>query len=503
MTAYRILTRNGVADPDQASVKGFAADLAKPGAKLLLHLHGGLIDEKTGISIADRLAGPKPDGWELGEEWTQAYFVWRTGALQSIADDWQSLATQDRLYQAILRRLLSFAAARKLAIPTGDGRGAAPTRAVDDVELLRRIRGEFEPDRPVIAAEGALDASAGPGARAAALGPQDDGALALEFQDELTRDLLFQSAVADVDSVVNAQAEGRAPVAPGDAARGEASLARLNGSVRTEILANAPDGTAARRGPVSVAAFILKHAGMIAYRCFRRFRKHRDHGLHATVVEELCRELYGDLVGAAVWGLMVKHAADHFGPGGYGRDLVALIAACAPEKVVVTAHSAGSIWASHLLLAMQAAGLDTKVELFLLAPAVRQDLFADTIDKAGGLIGRCRMLAMRDELERRDAVLGHDKTFIYPSSLLYLVSGLFEVAASDAYPDAPILGMQRFASPPWMNSDELRHAQRVAAFFQEPDKGIFYAQQDGVTMSDTHGGFDDDHATLATLLSLF
>jgi hypothetical protein len=499
MAAYKILTRNGVADAGQASVTGLAADLAKPGAKLLLHLHGGLIDEETGLSIADRLIGPPPDGLGLKPEWTQAYVIWRTGAFQSIAEDWEALATKDRLYQAILRRLLSFAA-RKLALPI-DGRGGAPGPVVDDTELLRRIRGEIRPDEPVITATDALDAPAG--ARAATLGPQDDGELALEFQDELTSDLLFQSAVADVDAVVNLQAEGRGPVSDGVAANGAASLARLDEGVRTEILANAPDGTTGRRGPVSVAAFILKHAGRIAYRCFQRIRKHRDHGLHATVVEELCRELYGDLVGAAVWGQMVKHAGDHFGPNGWGNDLVALIKARAPEKIVVTAHSAGSIWAARLLLALQAAGVQATVELFLLAPAVRQDLFAQALSTAGGLIGRCRMLTMRDDLERRDGVLGHDKRFIYPSSLLYLVSGLFEETGSSAYPDAPILGMQRFAAPTWLTPDETKSAQRVATFFQQPDKGILYAQQEGVTMSDTHGDFDDDHATLATVLSLF
>lgn len=503
MAVYRVLTRNGVADAGQEKLlSDLAAELAKPDAKLLLHLHGGLVPEKGGLATADRLSGKVPDGWALGPDWTQVYVVWRTGAFESIASDWETLVRDDRLYQAILRRLLSFAA-RKLALPLVDARGAAAAPIPDDEEILRRIRGDVEPEAPFTTFGGVLAPDAPPGTRAAALGPQSDGALAIEFQGELPGDLLFQKAVGDIDAVVNARADGRTALAPADAARGAASFARLDAGIKAELMENAPDGSPGRRGPVSVAAFILKHATQIAFRTFKRFRSRRDHGLHATVVEELCRELYGDIVGAGVWGLMTKHAADHFGGGGYGGSLVDLLAAHPPSKIVVTAHSAGSIWASHMLMAMRDAGVQAPVELFLLAPAVRQSLFAQAISHAGAQVGRCRMLTMGDDLERADAVLGHDKGFIYPSSLLYLVSGLFENSGSEAYVDAPILGMARFASPSWLTPEELKDAQAIAAFFQQPDKGILHAPQAGVTMADSHGDFDSEHATLATVLSLF
>lgn len=503
MAVYRVLTRNGVADEGQETLLSqLAAELAKPDAKLLLHLHGGLVPEKGGLETADRLSGSVPDGWALGSDWTQLYIVWRTGALESIASDWETLVRDDRLYQAILRRLLAFAA-RKLAIPLVDARGEAAAPVPSEEEILRRIVGDIEPDGPFTTFDGVLAPGAPAGTRAAALGPQSDGALAIEFQDELPGDLLFQKAVGDIDALVNARADGRIALAPADAARGAASFARLDPGIKAELMANAPDGTPGRRGPVSVAAFLLKHATQIAFRTFKRFRSHRDHGLHATIVEELCRELYGDIVGAGVWGLMTKHAADHFGAHGYGGALVKLLAAHQPVKIVVTAHSAGSIWASHLLMALQRAGAQTPVELFLLAPAVRQSLFAEAISQAGAQVGRCRMLTMGDELERKDAVLGHDKAFIYPSSLLYLVSGLFENSGAGPYADAPILGMARFGSPPWLTPEELKDAQAVAAFFQQPDKGILHAPQAGVTMADSHGDFDSEHATLATVLSLF
>ena len=46
---------------------------------------------------------------------------------------------------------------------------------------------------------------------------------------------------------------------------------------------------------------------------------------------------------------------------------------------------------------------------------------------------------MDDKLEREDAVLGHDKGYIYPSSLLYMVSGMFEELDFAVFADAPWL----------------------------------------------------------------
>jgi hypothetical protein len=119
------------------------------------------------------------------------------------------------------------------------------------------------------------------------------------------------------------------------------------------------------------------------------------------------------------------------------------------------------------------------------------------------MIERCRMITMTDELERRDAVLGHDKGYIYPSSLLYVVSGMFEEQKAKAYPDAPILGMQRYSGLSGLNGDEQDAAKRIAAFFQRGDHGIVSSPTPGVSMADSHGGFHDEPLTLATARALF
>ncbi|ATL98525.1 hypothetical protein CK910_08555 [Aeromonas sp. CA23] len=339
------------------------------------------------------------------------------------------------------------------------------------------------------------------GERATIFGGQSDGDFAIEFKDELRADADFQNVTSDIDEAVNVPSGARVASAGANQPAGERMLDRLNESIKRE-LEPPPIVAGHHRGIVSISALLLKHARNIALSCFKRFRSGRDHGLHATVVEEICREFYGDLIGAKVWGMMVKDAADHFGAGRFGSTLVSMLKAGAPDNFVVTAHSAGSIWASHLLQHMKAEQLPGGVKLFLLAPAVRKDVFAAMLDSSGDLISRCRMITMTDEFERRDAVLGHDKSYIYPSSLLYLVSGLFEEQANGPYIDAPLLGMQRFATLSGLTIAEAEIENRIAAFFEQADCDIISSPTE-VSMANSHGAFDDEPLTLATARSLF
>lgn len=342
-----------------------------------------------------------------------------------------------------------------------------------------------------------------PGTRAALMVPRSSGAMALDFQNELAADPRFQIATADIDNIVNDGLAGRATLAPADRTRGKASLGRLSLKIRQEL--QTPTGTTAgTRGLISTGAFLLKHAGFIAYRIFERFRTRRNHGFHATIVEELCRELYGDLIGAKVWGLMVHHAGDHFSKNGFGTAFLDLLGAAPdPERLVVTAHSAGSIWASHMLRALSQRQQAARIKLFLLAPAIRQSLFAEAIDKTLGILQSCEMFTMTDEYERKDPVLGQDYGFLYPSSLLYCVSGMFEEKGTDAYPDAPLLGMMRFDQANWLDDTEQSAATAIRQFFARPGNGIVTSPAADITQALCHGCFDDEPTTLTSLVKRF
>lgn len=500
MASFTILTRNGVADADQKdTVEKLAAELAKPSAKVLLHLHGGLVDQASGEAAAKRLSGAGPESWQLGSDWTQIYVVWRTGAFETIKTNWQDLAHDDRLYQTVVKRLIDFVA-RRLGVPGSGARGPG-SLAIDEADILRRLTGKAGP-RPFDRIETEISIEKPPGQRATFMGEQSDGELALDFEGELNDDEAFQRAAADIDETINVPSGARSPSLDADQASGAIMRSRLDANIKRELEPPIISGTGAR-GIVSAAGFLLKHAGKAALRCFKRFRSGRDHGLHATIVEEVCREFYGDLIGAKVWGMMVQDAADHFASAGLGTALVEIFKKNLPTNFVVTAHSAGSIWATHLLRAMKAKGITPGVKLFLLAPAVRTDLFAAMLDDAGDLVTRCQMITMIDKLERRDAVLGHDKGYIYPSSLLYLVSGMFEEQEAQAYPDAPLLGMQRFTNLAGLAGSEVDAAKRITSFFQQADHGIISSPTPGISVAGSHGAFDDEPLTLATVRSLF
>ncbi|MBZ9860385.1 hypothetical protein [Mesorhizobium sp. CA12] len=500
MSVFNILTRNGAADPGQEQLlSDLAAELSKPHAKLLIHLHGGLVDETSGLAAAERLSGNGQNSWQLGPEWTQVYVIWRTGAIETIRTNWIDLVHDDRLYQTILRKLIGFVT-KKLGMPSLGARGPG-SLSINEAEIQRRLTGKAG-QRPFDDVDVHLAPELPTGSRATVMSEQTNGELAIEFQKELAEDGSFQGVAADIDEAVNVPSGARTPSVAVDMAEGRKMLERLDHSIQGEV-APPPAVAGEPRGIVSVGTFLISHAGEVAIRCFKRFRGGRDHGVHATIVEEVCREFYGDLVGAKVWGMMVQDAADHFGPGKLGSKIIDIIKEHTPNDFVMSGHSAGSIWASRFLLAAKAAGLDKKVRLVLLAPAVRENLFAKMLDEAGDMIERCRMITMTDELERADAVLGHDKGYIYPSSLLYLVSGMFEEMNAKAYPDAPILGMQRFSSISSLDTAEQDAAKSIAKFFQKEGHGVIVSPTPGIAMANSHGDFDNEPLMLATARALF
>lgn len=120
------------------------------------------------------------------------------------------------------------------------------------------------------------------------------------------------------------------------------------------------------------------------------------------------------------------------------------------------------------------------------------------------------MFAMSDALERADCLLGPKLGFIYPSSLLYLVSGLFEQVEADGLVDAPLVGMQRFLSSDsvWLeDKKEGPSLKAVQAFLSDgPNKTVFSKAQGAAGLncdSTSHGGFDDNPATLASVATYF
>ena len=142
-------------------------------------------------------------------------------------------------------------------------------------------------------------------------------------------------------------------------------------------------------------------------------------------------------------------------------------------------HSAGSI--VHAFVVKQLCKRGWRFEsINFMAPAVRVDVFQDCIAPAlrNGKVKRMNQFHLSDDVELKDPtckpILG------YSRSLLYLVSRSFEGGVT-----TPILGMQKYF-------DAIGNLPNVHAWTAP---GI-------QSKSVTHGGFDDDPATMASIISL-
>ena len=159
-------------------------------------------------------------------------------------------------------------------------------------------------------------------------------------------------------------------------------------------------------------------------------------------------------------------------------------------KVHLCGHSTGAILLARLLESMEDLAPSLRIQsCTLLAPAASVGLFEShyypyLISRPGSFgIEKMQLFNLNDRLERDDNV-GQ----IYRKSLLYLVSHGFEEAVPEA-----ILGMQKHV-------EELMKKPKMAAVSGR--FAVHYADgtPSSLTESTSHGGFDNDVATMNSLL---
>ena len=149
-----------------------------------------------------------------------------------------------------------------------------------------------------------------------------------------------------------------------------------------------------------------------------------------------------------------------------------------PVRFHLIGHSAGAIVHTHL--AAQLAGAGRSIEsISFMAPAVRSDTFKSVLrPHLGKAVKRLACFTLDDDTEQKDEtckdLLG------YGRSLLYLVSESFETDRRHM----PILGMEKYVK---------------AALDGAPGTHTFVSPHDKAR-STTHGGFDDDKATLKSVI---
>jgi len=206
----------------------------------------------------------------------------------------------------------------------------------------------------------------------------------------------------------------------------------------------------------------------------------------------------GQQVGSYAWRNMKHDAKAAFGhdseyDGGFAGLLPLLGGldnAQKRPKLHLFGHSAGAIILGYLLSSLDRFNL-RKLELasiHLMAPACTVDFFKQhygpylTGGGATKLGDKIYLYNLTDDAEQTDTVSA-DVPLLpsYSHSLLYLVSRAYEDA-----PKTPLAGMQRY----------------VAGMPSSAKIDIVYADPEGqISASKSHGGFDNDAATLSTVMS--
>lgn len=450
-------------------------------AKLLFFAHGGLVSEAHAVDTATRLDSGfdsigygtlKADGWAL------AYLIWHSDLAEVVESHRDELSRQG-LFVRIVLRVLAWAerhiagAESVLSLASDD----LPT-AMDALDPARERRGDdladaLEPDM----ATKALNA------------------------DALLEEQLEQSDLAAIlaaDPELGALAEAELPSVDGEIRERVAAAAALRADARSPLAALGPAG--------HIVALEAIRAG---FRVVGRFLHHRDHGLGPTVVEELCRALWLDKVGATAWGFMKNDAVAHFDRGNAGAlllDGIAQIAAHKPVRILVVGHSAGSIIATHLALAAATLPKNVSVDCIMLAPAMRLDAAASLLTSGGARLDHYRCFTMHDALEAANHLDGTAFGKVYQRSLPYLISGVLEVRGRKSYADAPLIGLERHiqALPvgKYDASEKVAHAAFRTFLGAAPARSVFSetpAPEGHATMSHLHGGYWADMKTLESI----
>jgi len=431
--------------------------------RLTLHFHGGLTPVERGLITAEVM---RQNYQGVSHPIT---FLWETGFFETLRQNLRTLSAGD-LFQAALRHVIG-ATAKRLGLDEG-GRGGGAGLISEQIEAeLDKEDGFATLDAP---APGGVSGVTG----GAVIVAEPDDILLQELEAELEAEV---AADRRLDGIID----------------GTAPEFRLLDPRRA-----APD-EAGQKGVSSV--FLAKVLALISFRVLRRYWLGRNHSFFPTVVEEVLRELFVADVMKWIWDGMKTKASQMWRPnagatgldlyvGFYFLDRLAVLQRDRPELIVdLVGHSAGAIAICHLLAATPQRPSVRVRHVVFLAPACTVDLFHREVVTQPARLQQFRLFALRDAQERADRLV----PYVYPWSLLYFVSGALEAAA-----DEPILGLEwSLLGLPAHDSPEMR---ATLDFLRAAGaRRLVWAGESGGdglrSTALTHGAFDDDPETLASL----
>jgi hypothetical protein len=479
--------------------------------RLAIHFHGGLVNKAAGLATAARLHPLyAPHAFPV-------FYVWESGVWETIRNNLRELAAEP-VFKELVRKLLEYALGRLTG--RSGGRSILPG-SVDAREVADAVDAFWAaPSEQTIPFRDFRPDEQADGTRSVGLRVSND-----DIQADLEQDPAFRRALGTLPDLD-----------PGTRSVLGATGAEAHRSPFSEALADQLAERPGSRGVISWFKVALL-VGRILKAVLLRYRDGRDHGLYATVVEEIARGVKLGGSGLNAWGQalqwnrMKQDVRDAFGTdldacaGTILLDRLAksLAAGATIDRITLIGHSTGAIYIAEWLKAADAM-LPPGVcfDVVFLAPAITYQHFAQCLADNGRRIASFRSFAMRDALERDDQVWGDDsdlgdggdlRRFIYPSSLLYLVSGILESdldehgAAVDA-PDKPLLGMERyFRLEQVYDAVRFPEVQQVRSWLDEQPERLVWSitrdQPDGLNAASIdHGAFDNDPLTLASVSAI-
>jgi hypothetical protein len=249
----------------------------------------------------------------------------------------------------------------------------------------------------------------------------------------------------------------------------------------------------------------ILNMGFMLKRLITRFATGRSHGLRATITEEFMRVFFLTDLGDRVWHLIKRKTMDAFQPDETlygGSAFLAGLRRCWENgyrpRIILVAHSGGSIYACHFLAHAAVYLPQAKFDVVFLAAAVTVEFFRETIEEYGDRIDNFRNFALTDELECADGLV----PLIYPRSLLYFMSGVCEhdQRTHADLGDVPLVGMQRYVRDErtYNNPDILALRRFLAA----QKRAVWSVRDEGpglATITTKHIEFDQDNATIESI----
>lgn len=477
-----------------------------PETGLVIHFHGGLNSRPYALA---NIVPPLTSRYQQARSYP-LFFVWESGLVESLLNNKDELS-RDPAFRELVKKVTEWVLKKVSLNPDITFKGAEG----QDIDDIYRLRQEFDqwfdgktPTPPV------PDGQVAPGpsplnTRAASISIDS---LAQDIEYEIDDDPAFKKAMQEA---YNATLGDQLVQTKGQGSNGRASVMLLSEEAKEELFStgqsmSSTDGRIVKEKGIFSWAAIAHFTAKIVIATIKRFRAGTDHGVYCTVVEEVLRSAYGNLLGAGIWNQMKKDTADSFGEGGdvCGTLVVQKLRALeeagkAFKRITLVGHSTGAIYICNFLDAAKAAGLTTPLRVAFLAPAVSYARFAEAIARHRNEgLAQFRMFAMRDERESADRMLG----VIYTRSLLYFVSGLLEGKEADggftSVCDMPLVGMERYLISPALQDDP--DVKTVLDYLKEKPRRTVWShamgQAPGLNSdSRKHGDFDNDVATIESL----